>query len=391
VPKVPTFRVPKIPTFRIPKIPTFRNPLTAKFKWTTWISWAAFILFTGICAWMLWGWVLPIEKGDSQLRLGADSSTYFALADDTQTGKSDSTGTLGGNSLGMIAIALLLKRASAIALFNFALFVISFWCVKTIRGADPYIFGLLLMLNAETAVSIVTLNKEIFIIISVVLLAKYIYSEKRSKLLLLLILGISLMARWEQAFVILMFVVLRNGWLKRHPWICVSLVVGGISLIYPLLARGVDLSGFTDQASGGGAIALLDALQSHGGFFLAVVPKIIMSVAGRVITPLYFFGAYSALDPNDLQNRFVVHLHSVALVALFGWALFKGKLSLKEPIPLFIALYLIVTAVNPFIQPRYEYPVYVLLCLQVAITTKPRARVAKSITEMQASEEAIAT
>ena len=115
-----------------------------------------------------------------------------------------------------------------------------------------------------------------------------------------------------------------------------------------------------------------------------------MNVAGRVITPSYFFAGYSTLDPNDLQNRFVVHLHSVALVALFGWALFKGKLSLKEPIPLFIALYLIVTAVNPFIQPRYEYSVYVLLCLQVAITTKPPARVAKSITEMQASEEAIA-
>jgi hypothetical protein len=293
--------------------------------------------------------------------------------------------------LGPVALALLLKSAAAVALFNFALFVISFWCVKSIRGADPYVFGLLLMLNAETAVSVVTLNKEIFTIISLVLLAKYVYSEKRSKLLLLLLLGISLLARWEQAFIILMFLLLRKGWFKYRPWFSITLVVGGISLMYPLLTHGVDMSGFTDQAEGGRAIVLFNALQAHGGYFLAIVPKIVMSTAGALTTPWYFFGAYTALDPNDLQNRFAVHFHEVAIVALFGWALFKKKFNLREPIPFFIALYLVVTAVNPFIQPRYQYPVYVLLCLQMAMSSKPRASRAKSITAMQASKEAVAT
>jgi hypothetical protein len=31
-----------------------------------------------------------------------------------------------------------------------------------------------------------------------------------------------------------------------------------------------------------------------------------------------------------------------------------------------LVVYFILTAVNPMVQPRYEYPAYVLMCLQVA-------------------------
>jgi hypothetical protein len=39
---------------------------------------------------------------------------------------------------------------------------------------------------------------------------------------------------------------------------------------------------------------------------------------------------------------------------------------MSSPFPFFMALYLIITAANPFVQPRYEYPIYVLLCFELA-------------------------
>jgi hypothetical protein len=39
-------------------------------------------------------------------------------------------------------------------------------------------------------------------------------------------------------------------------------------------------------------------------------------------------------------------------------------------------IYLLITCVNPFVQPRYQFPVYVLLCLQLSIAPDVYARTA---------------
>jgi hypothetical protein len=42
------------------------------------------------------------------------------------------------------------------------------------------------------------------------------------------------------------------------------------------------------------------------------------------------------------------------------------KLALRNAPVYLLAFYLILTAVNPMVQPRYEYPAYVLLCLEAS-------------------------
>jgi hypothetical protein len=56
------------------------------------------------------------------------------------------------------------------------------------------------------------------------------------------------------------------------------------------------------------------------------------------------------------------------MTVLFVAAVWKRRLLLSRPIPYFIALYVIVTSLSPFVQARYEYPIYALLCIELART-----------------------
>jgi hypothetical protein len=266
-------------------------------------------------------------------------------------------------------LALTLKTVFWIAVFNFGLFVCSIWIASRIRGVNPWIFSVLLALNAETAVSITTLNKESLASFAIVLFAYYVYSRNRSFILLLIILSVSLCARWEQVAIILLYLALarKGSYFSTRPKLAIFFVVMLLSVMYPLLLHSadVDLSGFTSQAEGGNTIVFLNTLQSHYAFVIAVAPKILMNVLGQLASPSYFFSQWWSGDFNDIQNQFVIHLHEFAMLAVSVAILIRKRWKLSNPIPYFVALYLIMTAVTPFIQPRYEYPVYVLLCLEL--------------------------
>ncbi|HEV2276051.1 MAG TPA: hypothetical protein VGR96_17905 [Acidobacteriaceae bacterium] len=330
--------------------------------------------FLAAC-WVLFFLVVqPTVDGKADIRLGADSATYFQYADLIRGHLTDSNQTalisFGGNLLGPVAIALLLKTAFWVAVFNCFLFVIAISCASQIRGVNRWLFFALLAINAETAVSLITLNKEILALLSLVLFAKYVHSENRSWLLLGTVLLISVLARWEQALAIVAFLFFQrnSSVFSTRPKLALATVVVAITLAYPLLLRSaaVDLEGFVSQGEGGNTIAVLDRIQASYGFPLVVMPKILMNLAGRLITPSYFIGDYLSEDFSDLQNQIAIHLHEIATVCIFAVALARRKLKASMPIPFFIALYLIMTAVSPFIQPRYEYPIYVLLALELS-------------------------
>ncbi len=49
----------------------------------------------------------------------------------------------------------------------------------------------------------------------------------------------------------------------------------------------------------------------------------------------------------------------------------QGKLNPQRPIAFLILIYAILTAITPFVQPRYNYFVYVLLALELARKEAP--------------------
>ena len=363
-------------------LPTYaltRRALPAGANWLNWsaptASWLRLMVLTGflgLCVLTFFAIEQPIETYHSNLRLGADSHTYFAFAQTLQqngTRNVEFIG-LGANFIGPVVLALLLKTPFWVMVANIAMFLFAIEICAPVNGLSRTSLGLLLALNATTLVSLVTLNKEIFALTASLLLCRYIYTDSKSKLLLAAILIIGLMARWEQSVITLMFLFFtrQGSFFRRHPYAALLLLIAIITVAYPLAlnSRSVDLTAFTDQAQSGNSILVLDHVQSSYGFPLVVIPKAAMSLFGDALTPSYWLTDYLHQDFTDLANSLVIRLHCLAMLLVFLAALCKGRLKMSRPLPFFMALYLIITAANPFTQPRYEYPIYVLLCFELA-------------------------
>ncbi len=329
-----------------------------------------FLVFLGVCLFLFLAIVLPTLKGAGAIRLGADSATYLAVADAVRSGGAQGVAyiTLTGNFVGPVALALLLKSGFAIVLFNLILFLAGIYAAGRATGIDRWALCVLLILNAETLVSIITLNKEILALFSVLLLGKYLYSSSRSKILLAVVLLFALMARWQQFAIVLLFLFLRRqgSRLARNPRAAIALIVFLMTIAYPVASSRLDLSELTVQGETGGTVTKLNAMQAHFLFPLVVAPKAFLNLAGQLATPWYYFQGYSGLDENDWQNRYIIQLHTIAMLLLCIGIVARGKLRLSEPFIFLGVLYLVVTALTPFVQPRYQYPVYGLLCLEMA-------------------------
>jgi hypothetical protein len=91
-----------------------------------------------------------------------------------------------------------------------------------------------------------------------------------------------------------------------------------------------------------------------------------MNVMGYFITPSYFLQDYWSEDFSNWYNQIFVQAQEFLTTALLFGLLIARKLPLKQPVVYLLVTYLILTAVNPMVQPRYEYPAYVLLSLQAA-------------------------
>jgi hypothetical protein len=142
---------------------------------------------------------------------------------------------------------------------------------------------------------------------------------------------------------------------------------------YGLIARlpGSGLGAFTQYTKNANTIAKLDTNQEHFGFPLVLAPKILMNLMGELLRPLTFVREYSLLGFGDIHSLFIIPLFSIALIALLIIAYRQGKLNPQRPIAFLILIYAILTAVTPFVQPRYNYFVYVLLALELSRKEEP--------------------
>ena len=142
------------------------------------------------------------------------------------------------------------------------------------------------------------------------------------------------------------------------------LSVGWASAVHLL---HLNLEGFLAQIQGGGTITRLYAIQDKGGYFLVALPKVLMNIAGRWITPAYFLHDYWFEEfGNNLQNRFIGICSSLVMLATLSYALFRNRFRLTRPLIHLMVIYFFCMAILPFIQHRYIYPAYALLALELA-------------------------
>ncbi len=340
---IPSVQIPRVPSFHIShEAPKVRIPFLSLFveprSLNKWLFMWTFCLYLAFCWACFFVFELPRLNHDSYVRFGADSPTYWeAVNYRSEHADTGSTALISftGNLLGPVAIGTLLGNGVAVAWFNILLFFVAVEIACTIPGVDRYRLLFLLAISAETAPALVTLNKEILVLVSSLLLAKYIYSERRSPLLLAAVLFCSLFARWEQIAVILLFLFLsrRRSIFARNPRAAVLAVIAAITIVYPLIVRlpGSHIGAFTQYTKGANTIVKLNTIQANFGFPLVMAPKMLMDLTGELIRPGTFLREFGTLGWGDLHTMFIIPLFSIVMLIVLAIAYRQGKLNPRRP------------------------------------------------------------
>ncbi len=352
---------------------TYSQPVRHASNHKQWLFLYLLLFYLTFCFIVFFAYVRPSLEGQANLRIGADSSTYLEAAQSIGSGGAITSIPMlisfQGQYLGPVAVALLCGTTLNIALFNTFLFLMGLWYASRLTGVRIGIFLFLVAVNPIATISILTLNKEIFSYLSVILFVRYIYSPKRTRAMLAFILLISIAARWEQAAIIVLFLVVEHRWspLKSRPRTVILMMIGCITIIWPFLVSSgiIQLASLLSVAQEAQSQSLpwLNNIQNSYGFPLVVIPKIVGNMFG--IPWKIAIGLLHTDTLTDIQYQLVSPLQNLLMLLIFIVAMVKGKLSLHKNTIYWMCLYLIMTAVSPIFQARYEYPVYVLLCLEI--------------------------
>ena len=352
-----------------PRLPRFSVPLVGKRPSSEWLFFATLILYSFFCFFFYFKYVEPWIAGDIQTRIGADSDRYWEYAMWAEESGDAPLTSITGNYLGPVLMVRALHSGFAILCFNFFLFAIALKVVASIPQVNLALVGFLFLANAQLLLALTTLNKEIFALLGGVLTAKYLYAKKRSKLMLLVVLLVSLIARWEQAALLILFLAFDRILFRKKPWFGVLTLVAAITVIYPFIFRvlGIDPHTFDWLMEDAPTLIRINNVQQAFGFPLVVIPKIFMLLTGQLHSPQFYdFGSWWGKVITDLQNWLFLPLGCLMYTIIFAVAFWTKRLRLTRPIALLSVLTLVVSAVPPFTQPRYVYAVYAMLCIDLA-------------------------
>ncbi len=317
--------------------------------------------------------VEPGLKGEGDWSFWGDSLTYEQYA------RVASLPLLSfwGNYVGPVLLLRAVNYSDWIIFaLNCALFLIAYLLVAKLFAIRRLEFLLLLFLNPMLFVSLLAVNKEIMGFVGVVLFVCYLWRGQIRYLAPALVLSVA--ARWHQAVVIVLFLILIHKWTPRRParHLVLAAVILLISVVYPLLpAPAINALGYTSlvglqESKAGGLLLALNDLERHFGYFVAVVPKVLLNWFGNLGRVQDIFWPSADFDTHNLYNYAVLG-HQLAMCVVTCLLVLRKRLTLASPLIYFAALYSIAYALSLFIQYRYFFPLYGLLCLEACRRPTP--------------------
>ena len=318
-------------------------------------------------------WVAPSLDGRLDQHIAADSSTYIYIADVLRDGRPDPSVAVAlasfPNTLWVpVLLALVLKSTFAMVIADYAMFILALYLFKKSTPCSIATLAGLLLLNATTTISLLSVNKEI---VDLLVVSLFIFARrKRSYTLLFLVLLLALFNRFEVCMVLFLFMFVES---RMNPWrqnrrltIIVLLVV--LSVLLPLMASRT-LAAHFEEASTSNTITFLDILEMHYLYGLAVIPKIAENLFAELINVSKWVHSYSL---SDLANSYIVLSNNLATFVVFIVLSSRRALTLRSDLIYFATLGSIIMAIALVVQPRYFYFVYVVLCLQAALPKEYR-------------------
>lgn len=315
--------------------------------------------------------VRPSLEGTLPLRMVADSGVYLALV----TALGADPGRLisiGANYLGPFLILRLTNSDHLmVALVNCGVFLLSYRAVVRNFDLDRRKFVALLCLNPMLGISLLSVNKEILAFACAAFMACFLVSARRWHLAAALIF--SVLARWQMTLVIVILVLARSRLnpFARYRAVTLAILVGLVSVLYPPVLRLVLAPALEGQfiasqfASTAGLTGLLASIQDHYGFFLVLIPKLLLSYFGNLLRLFDFVVRPDTIDYSDVYNNIVVLGHQLCMALVFFLALRKRKFTLTSENVYFLAVYSIVFAISVLISYRYFFPLYLLVCIDL--------------------------
>lgn len=308
----------------------------------------------------------------------ADSSTYILAYNRDIFSSFTDLVTVSQNYLGpLVVLKLLGGNIYLVMLLNVYLFYHSIIRIATLLDLDPLKVGGLLLLSPITISSLLSINKEIFVLPFIALaLTGYL---RRSVMWLVFALLMSILVRWEfTAFFLVLLAlspmsVLRRklstlpmSLLKRRGLVLVCLLVVG-SVFYVLMADTlaplisvVEKSVLEDSDPGSGLFTLLVYYQSQGLYFLVFPFKALHLLFAMGLRLDRF------LNPRDIYNDIFIVLHCDATLIMFLLIVRRRMFTLRSDLVFLSCVFLAVFCLTPVYAPRYLYPVYVVWVLVIA-------------------------
>lgn len=321
--------------------------------------------------------VEPSLRGATDWRLYTDSTVFMDAAQSVQQAAlvSGFAGLLHltANYLVPTALALVLKTPGLIALFNAALFFLSCFSLwRTFPDFKWYIFLPIILLSPSGYVSLLSLNKEIFVLFCAVRLAIWFFRPSFWNMALLI--TFSLVLRWEQALVLLIFLAFQK--LDWSPKKAATVLIIGISLLYPFAMQFVHATEGLDDSSSSLFYQKLNALQDYGLFFALLVPKLFIALTSQLLR--FWEPFLDVRRLHDLPTGVFVIVDQLWMCIVAGWMWRKRLWSPRNGLIYFAMVYTIIILAAPMNSPRYLYLIYVLLVILLSCEDLQRVKIRSS-------------
>ncbi len=304
---------------------------------------------------------------ETNIQFMADSVTYEHAARDLKDLTSLELIAFNPNYFGPVTILKLLGGSRwGVVCLNFVVFLLSLRLVGRAFPSNRKILVTLVCLNPMTFSSLLSINKEVF---SLLTLSFLIYGLSRKSIFALVAcIGCSFLVRWQLTFFILVYLGMIS-WinpLRRHRVITFLILAGSTSVLYAVL-RPVAFSNVSEIASVGGETwegtglwGRLLGVQDVGGYFLIFPLKVLQAMFGILVY------IYKIFNPPEFYNYVVVMLHSLVMLIALASVAYKRKFSFGSHVSYMALTYLLVFGLTPIYAPRYFYPVFFLLCILIA-------------------------
>lgn len=343
---------------------------------TLWL-WGGILIYVMLSLVLFFSWVNPSLTGETGQHIAADANSYMEYADSLREGRNEpwvlaSVATFPNTRVGPVLLGVLVPSAVAIALIDYAILLFAIWLLHRAIDLDVNLFLLLLLANATTFISLLSLNKEIFDLLAIALFVFYLGrgGQLGRRIALFAALLISAIFRFETAVCFIAYLTLKSRWniLRSRRMASLIVVVLVLSAWLPrgTSAERIELAQAT--ATPGGLLLLLDDLQMHYLFFVAVIPKILDNLFSQLVS----FNSWPSYSVDDAANSFFLFGNNLANLVVVVLLIYQRRFKLQNNLVYFACLTSILVSVSPVIQPRYFYGVYIILCVEAARRWHPR-------------------